>query len=151
MRFLESQVRLLELIKSNKLNAKDILGGLQLGMGAEMGDIIEATTRALAGLIEKIERQLKIGSPSKVFMDIGKNMMLGWGKGITLNAKEVRGAMDFALNLATPTGAPGYGYSDGASAPTEINVNMPIENISSLIDIEAIAYRVAEVMNYRNR
>jgi hypothetical protein len=76
--------------------------------------------------------------------------MLGLGKGITVNADDVKNAMDYALQLSTPSGAPGYGYSDGA-APTEVTINMPIENIGNLLDIESVAYRVAEVMNYRNR
>jgi len=150
LRYLESQVRLLELIKENNLNAKNILGGLKLGINAEMGDIIEATTKARAELIEKIQKKLKIGSPSRVFWDIGRDMMQGWGQGIEFNAREVKGAMDSALQLTTAAGAGGFGYSDGA-APQEININFPIESITSMLDVETIAYRVAEIMNYRNR
>jgi len=58
--------------------------------------------------------------------------------------------MDSALQLTTAAGAGGFGYSDGA-APQEININFPIESITSMLDVETIAYRVAEIMNYRNR
>jgi hypothetical protein len=63
LQFLESQVRLLDLIKENDLNAGDILGGMKLGAGASMEDVLAATTRAMSELIAKTERKLGIASP----------------------------------------------------------------------------------------
>jgi hypothetical protein len=51
----EAQMRLLDLIKENKLNAKGILGDIKLGSGADMLGVIEATTRALDAIVGKMD------------------------------------------------------------------------------------------------
>ena len=79
--FLGYQVELLNLIKDNSLDAS-ILDGLELGLDANMSDIIAAMTAAVQELITKTEEELGIASPSKVFRDIGQNIMRGMALGI---------------------------------------------------------------------
>lgn len=79
--FLGYQVELLNLIKDNSLDAS-ILDGLELGLDANMTDIIAAMTAAVQQLIQRTEEELDIASPSGVFEEIGANIMRGLEKGI---------------------------------------------------------------------
>lgn len=79
--FLGYQMELLNLIADNGLDTS-ILEGLELGLDANMSDIIEAMTAAVGELITATEDELDIASPSKVFRDIGANIMRGMALGI---------------------------------------------------------------------
>jgi len=108
--FLQAQVELLQLIADNKLKAKDILGGLELGINADAKGIMDAMIRALDMLIQKTHEQLGISSPSKVFMGIGEQLMRGLTHGI------YRGALDPIVASSRVTGA-----MQAASQQTTIN------------------------------
>lgn len=73
--FLQKQFDLLDMIKEYGLNPEDILGGLQLGLGADVGALMDAMTRAMQEMIARAEDELGIHSPSSVFSGIGKNLM----------------------------------------------------------------------------
>lgn len=79
--FLGYQMELLALISENGLDTS-ILEGLELGLDANMNDIIAAMTAAVQELIARTEDELEIASPSKVFRDIGANIMRGMALGI---------------------------------------------------------------------
>jgi hypothetical protein len=106
--FLEAQVRLLEIIKENKLNKSDILGDLKLGVDADMGEVIDATVKALEKLIDKAEDKLEIGSPSKRFMKMGQMSAQGFGAGWQ------KGMIDVSQHVANGVGnlPVGMGYDD---------------------------------------
>jgi len=80
--FLRMQLELLTLIKDSGLDAKDILSGIQLGLEADAEAIFDAMSQVLDALIEQVNEQLGIASPSKVFEKIGQLMMAGMEKGI---------------------------------------------------------------------
>jgi hypothetical protein len=152
LKFLEQQVQLLDLIKTNKLNAGNILKGLKFGVDANMEDVIVATTRALEELIVKAEAKLGIHSPSTVFAGIGKNITLGLAQGITANM----GAANKAMNamLAPPAVAASGHLSErpaGGAVIQKIEVNLPVQNVNSLIDWEAGARTVARVIREKVR
>jgi len=82
LKFLQQQAELMDLIRVNGLDAAKVLGGLELGLDADMGAVLEAMTRALQQIIEKAEEELEIASPSKVFSRIGSQLMQGMAQGI---------------------------------------------------------------------
>jgi tape measure domain-containing protein len=87
------------------------------------------------GLARDVQKAMAIGSPSKVFMDIGKNMGLGMGVGFTNIMKKVSQDMQNAIPTAftasaVPYRAPGAaalpiasGYGEGMTQT--ININSP--------------------------
>jgi chromosome segregation ATPase len=72
--FLEAQMRLLDTIQENGLNAGEILKGITLGLDADLEDLIDAMVRAMQAMIESAEDELGISSPSKVFRGIAQNI-----------------------------------------------------------------------------
>lgn len=80
--FLEDQQRLLQMIQEHGLDPSEILGGLQLGLDADMGDVLAAMTRAMQQIIQQAEDEMGIASPSKVFAQIGRDMIAGLAAGI---------------------------------------------------------------------
>jgi len=107
--FLQAQINLLNLIAENKLRAKDILGGLELGINASAQGVMEAMIRALDMLIQKTQEQLGIASPSKTFAWMGEQLMRGLTRGI------YRGALDPVMAVSRVTG------TTEAAAQTTIN------------------------------
>jgi len=96
--FLEQQQKLLDLITENGLNAKDILGGLELGLGADTQGLVEAMTRAIQAIIEQANDQLQIASPSGVFKQIGKYITTGLAEGIDQTSTSPAQAMESMIN-----------------------------------------------------
>lgn len=80
--FLQQQVNLLNTIAEHGLDAQQILGGLKLGINADLGEVIEAMTKAMEEIINQAETELGIHSPSKVFENVGKRIMEGLAFGV---------------------------------------------------------------------
>jgi len=85
--FLQQQLELLDLIRELQLtdpllDPDAILGGMQLGLQADMSGVLEAMTRAMQELIAAAETQLGIASPSAVFRRLGNFIMEGLASGI---------------------------------------------------------------------
>lgn len=72
--YLQQQMDLLKFIEDNELNATDILGGLELGLNADISGLLQAMTDAMAAVVQVAEEELGIASPSKVFAAIGQNI-----------------------------------------------------------------------------
>jgi hypothetical protein len=154
LQFLEQQIGLLKLIRDNALDADDILGGLTLGINANMEEVLEAMTRAMQRLVSRAEDELGIASESKKFMDVGKWSVLGVVKGIEQHRRQLEMAMrSLTPSMSSPAGRPGIPSFQAAAGPgmviEHVDVNLPIENINSLIDVESLAYRVADVLRRR--
>ena len=103
--FLGYQMDLLNLITENGLDTS-ILDGLELGLDANMSDIVAAMTAAVRQLITATEDELDIHSPSGVFRDIGQNIMRGMALGIadnrsldTVMRERFQGAQNMGLSL----------------------------------------------------
>lgn len=90
--FLQSQLDLLKLVREEGLDPANILGGLQLGLEADEGGLLEAMTRATQSLIDRANEELQIGSPSKVFMRIGQQVSQGLLAGLSGDLNPPAGA-----------------------------------------------------------
>jgi len=64
--FLEKQLDLIDTLNAAGLNVQDILGGITLGLDASIPDMIEATNRLVMAMIEQVNKDLQLGSPSKL-------------------------------------------------------------------------------------
>ena len=82
LKFLEEQLKLLDLIAEHGLDAEEILGGMTLGVDASLEDMIEAMTSAIQAIIGQAEEDLGISSPSTAFQSLGEEMMAGMAMGI---------------------------------------------------------------------
>lgn len=80
--FLKQQLDLVKQVKDSGLDANQIFAGMTLGINASVADLLTATQRAVAAMIAQVNQQLQIRSPSKVFADIGGQMMAGMAQGI---------------------------------------------------------------------
>ncbi len=103
--FLQQQAKLLELIKEQGLDAGEILGGIELGLGANLEGIVEAMTRAMQAMIGAAEDELGIASPSKVFGSMADNIMHSMANRIGSSAQFMRGAMNSAMREVVVEGA----------------------------------------------
>lgn len=82
----------------------DIIGGVLRGLRSAAGDIIGFIQNLFGDVIAIAKRILKIGSPSKVFMDVGKDLMLGMQLGILAGADGVSRALGQAIPTTSPIG-----------------------------------------------
>jgi len=79
---LKTQLDLIKQAKDAGLGNENIFTGLTMGINATANDITIATTRLIDQLIKNTKKELGIASPSKVFADIGKNIVWGLGQGM---------------------------------------------------------------------
>jgi hypothetical protein len=86
LRFLQEQVKLLDLITEHGLDVEEVLGGMQLGLEASTEELIDATTRAMQGIVQAANDELGLRSPSRVFQEkgqqISQGLMLGLFEGL---------------------------------------------------------------------
>jgi phage-related protein len=93
---------------------KNIIQGLIDGAKSMASALIGAVSGTVNDAIANAKKLLGIKSPSKVFMDIGQNMMLGLAQGVMLNAK----APAAAVAMSVPAGAITNNYSIANSRTT---------------------------------
>ena len=78
---------------------KNLVAGLWQGISGEAGWLYKSVTNFASGIVRNIKSTLGIHSPSRVMRDeIGKNLTLGIGEGITRNARAVYDAMQGVLD-----------------------------------------------------
>lgn len=137
--FLEQQIRLLDLIAQYNLDAASILQGLELGINADAGMVIEAMTRAIEEMIKAAQAKLEIGSPSKLTMEWGRFFVQGLALGVEQSMGMLSGIGNNLFKGLQPTSLPmgGHGWDMGSLV---INV-YPSEGM----DEEALAQKVAYV------
>lgn len=160
--FLQAQLDLMDLIKTNGLNAASILNGVKLGYDADMGAILDALGRAMDQMIVQVESQLsatgmKQGKKDGGKKDGGKKASGGVLRadsyylvgengpepffpsvpGRLLSNHEARAAL-VGGEQATTTG------NQGAS--TAVNLT-----VAEKLDIEAVAERVVQIIQRRQR
>jgi hypothetical protein len=172
-------MRLLDLIKENKLNKDAILGGIELGTGADMGGVIEATTRALDAIIGKLDNTVANGGGGGGG-DGGGNLNWKRREGIEEGTKEweeasgmtykewkqkhgIRAASGFSG--VVPSGFPNDSFgpiwaSSGESISivpggqkgnggTNISVSISVPAIDGRLSLKEVAYEVAREIKYR--
>lgn len=101
LNFLEKQLDLIESLNQAGLDVSDILGGLTLGLGASIPEMIEATNRLVMAMIEQVDRDLQIGSPSRVMQRRGSWIGEGLASGLLGQIPTIAGAMRQAINPLT--------------------------------------------------
>ena len=103
---MKQQQDLLNLITENGLDAADILGGLELGLGADTQGLVQAMTRAIQAIIREAEEQLDISSPSGVFEEIGQFAMRGLAEGLGDISTVRRSMADLVNEMTLPFAQP---------------------------------------------
>ncbi|NLD42075.1 MAG: phage tail tape measure protein, partial [Chloroflexi bacterium] len=121
--FLQQQMKLLDLIAEHGLDAGDILGGLEMGLDADMGDVIDAMTRAMEAIITEAQSTLGIHSPSKVAAEeVGVPLAEGIWQGFAGAMRRLVDPARYELPQMAPVMAGSevhYHLSIQTSAPTE--------------------------------
>lgn len=95
--FLGQQLNLIKILSDRGLNPRDILGGITLGINASAQDLLEATSRVVTAMVDQINQDLQIASPSRVMMNIGQRVMEGMARGV----QQGRSLLDSAIQ-STP-------------------------------------------------
>jgi hypothetical protein len=122
LNFLQSQIDLVNTIKELGLSTS-ILEGLELGLDANAGSLVDAMEVVIRQLIEAAEDELEIASPSRVGYGLMENFLDAMERGITDNA---RGPVDALVTtyramqrageqLAPPEVAPAAGSASSAA------------------------------------
>jgi hypothetical protein len=123
--FLQAQASLVQMIADNGLNAREILGGLTLGLNANLSGVIEAMTRAMQMMIARAEETLGVASPSKRFAEIGRNIMAGLSAGVRVGtpaaAGQVASSTQHIVNNTYNLTA-NYAYQDARTLSNDIRM-----------------------------
>jgi TP901 family phage tail tape measure protein len=97
----------------------EIVSGLVKGMIDSIPKLIGSAVNAIGtALTNGVQAVFKIKSPSRVFMDIGENVVAGLGKGITDNLRMLEDASLGMTSTVTATAEGGFG---DFSAPVPVN------------------------------
>lgn len=97
LQFLQQQMELLDLIAAHGLDANAILGGIELGLNANLPDLLDAMAAAMQAIIAQAEGELGISSPSRVFADLMREV----GAGAVAGLGDARGMVsDAAVSLS---------------------------------------------------
>jgi len=91
--FLQQQINLMKLIADQGLDPAEILAGITLGLDASMEDLLTATSAVVQAMIDQINADLQIASPSKVMAKIGKHTMAGLIGSIEKSQSSAKSAM----------------------------------------------------------
>jgi len=140
--FLQTQFDLLELIKEHGLDASEILGGLKLGVDADLAAVIAAMVKAMSQIVDKVNEELQISSPSAVFAKIGENMMAGLVAGWVAGADKAQGIMGASLVPAPVSMAPVSGGAGNVSNSQDIRFDTTINNGMDAAQFEQRVLRV---------
>jgi hypothetical protein len=126
LRFLQQQADLLALIAEHGLDASAILGGLQLGIDADAGQVMDAMAAAMQAIIAQAEEELGIASPSKVFEKIGAETMSGLALGIErlMSLPVAQSAIATQAMIAAPASVvtPRNNYTDNSRSVGPISI-----------------------------
>ncbi|MCJ8138436.1 phage tail tape measure protein [Falsirhodobacter halotolerans] len=77
---------------------RNILDGLLAGLRERWEGVRESVTGFASGMVDSVKERLGIHSPSRVFREIGQNIMQGLGLGVTDEAGNAVGAMQVATD-----------------------------------------------------
>ena len=125
--FLEKQLSLVETLNDAGLNVQDILGGISLGLDASIPDMIEATNRLVQAMIEQVNQDLQLGSPSRLMMKKGLQTGQGFVEGLMASIPNIASAMKQAIMGPSLVSGPVLG---GGSSQRVVNNNFNM-NVNS--------------------
>jgi len=124
LQFIQAQADLIKMIKENGLDAKKILGGLKLGLGADLSAVIAAMTAAMRQMVRAAQRELGVASPSRVFAQIGEQVMAGFGGGVLRAAPAAAGMVGMGMRSVVTQNT--YHYN--------LSANYKYESQASVVD-----------------
>ena len=120
LQFIQQQSNLIQMIKDNGLNVKNILGGLKLGLDADLQGLIQAMTRAMQAMIGAAEKELGIASHSKKGFALGRNFIEAMGIGaleaVPATAMAMGGAAGQVTNIKNYYFEPHYSTRQSPSS-----------------------------------
>lgn len=153
LNFLQQQLSLLDLIKSKGLDPSAILGGLTLGLGASAQDLLTATNNVITAMVDQINEDLQIASPSKVMAKIGRRVMegmvVGIDRGQNLLSDAVRGVPILNGNVPQPAfsqaamAGAGNTYNTYYEMPMTVNTAATPQGVIRQYEIKRSMYAAA--------
>ena len=147
LQLLEAQFKLFDMLREADLSFREIFAGVEFGLDADMGKLMDAMMEALDQLIKKSEEKLDISSPSKVFERMGRGMMEGMALGIREMAElPVRESIIAAQ--ATVQGPYMAGAAGGSTVDNSRTVHISLggQTIASAREGELFEQRVARAV-----
>lgn len=135
LNFLNQQLDVIKMIQDQDLvGGNSLFEGLALGVNASIDDLLLLTNRVLNSMIEEVNDELGIHSPSTVFAEIGEQMMAGLGQGIK---RAITGPLA-SLREAT--------VAQGAVSARTLNFNMGGVSIYTPMDEVMFENRVLRII-----
>jgi len=128
--FLEKQLSLVETLNNAGLNVQDILGGISLGLDASIPDMIEATNRLVQAMIQQVNQDLQLGSPSRLMMKKGLQTGQGFVEGLMASIPNIASAMKQAIMGPSLVSGPVLGGGSGQRVVNN-NFNMSVNSGAS--------------------
>lgn len=133
---------------------RGILDGIARGIIAGVGKIKDAARNAARAALDAAKGFLGIGSPSKLFMKVGTNMMEGVNLGMKRMAPAVAAATKSALFVPqTPTrgveAVPSTIAAAGNRGGDVVNINFGTDSVRSDRDIYLLAEQIQRVLDRR--
>lgn len=146
--FLKQQMDLLKFIEENELNAGDILGGITLGLDADIAALLEAMTAAMQAVVETAETELGIASPSRVFAGIGTQIMNGLAEGLALDnalksAQSNIGGFVSSVNGMLPNNRQPVAQGTGNQTVQNFNLNNNFSGSPQITDVDTLRMTLA--------
>lgn len=118
---------------------RNIITGIISGIGGAAGALFSKLKGLASNALSSAKKALGIKSPSKVFeKEVGKNIMLGWAKGIENNAPLVEGALSDVNN----------GMYDAFASLGEIPIAQDVSVSASPLDMNADSPIGAKIINF---
>jgi hypothetical protein len=153
--FLQAQLDLIRSLEEAGIDPSEIFGGMTLGLEASLPDLIEAMNAALAALIGTVNEELEISSPSKLFMEVGRQVMRGLGQGIFAGSQEVNLLVDDAFRQTLTTAIPLITVASpiinvpvqGASAGATNNYNFGDTYVNDQLDAALFQEQVRDIIS----
>lgn len=100
-----------------------VIEGIAKGITSAIADLVDAATTAATAAIEAAKKALGVQSPSKVFHEIGSNVMKGMAEGIGASTSAAVAAMQDAVSAVTmpAMNAPSIMQQYSQAAPSSIS------------------------------
>ncbi len=125
LQFLQQQVSILKMVQDAGLDAGQIFQGITFGLDASLPDLIAATSNVVQAMINQVNEDLQIGSPSKImtekFKQVGAGMIEGLMSTVPLVQKATGFITDKIINV--PAGQVNGGTTNNNSVQYNFNNN----------------------------
>jgi TP901 family phage tail tape measure protein len=104
---------------------RDLIGGFIDGIQAMAQSVADAASSVAAGAENAVRRALGIASPSKVFHDIGLNVMSGMEKGLLQGWQPVEGQFSHMMAMVTAPPPSPQMPASGGGGDVHVHIHLP--------------------------